>query len=171
MVYPAAEARRGAGRPSYDLNLNAGPSREPHVSFDAAEEPAHWFVLDLAVVRTAGVRLQGPPPERAFGDPGRPVLLQALVESIAWHAHSPQARWDDVVLNACRAWRFAVEGIWNAKDEAGRWALQRGAPADLVQAALAARAGQAAGRPDAAALAAFGAQVTARLRAATQAGA
>jgi hypothetical protein len=31
-----------------------------HVSLDPALEPAHWFVVDLAILREHGVALAGP---------------------------------------------------------------------------------------------------------------
>ena len=38
-----------------------------HVSFDPADEPAHWFVLDLAILRAHGRTLTGPPPAELVG--------------------------------------------------------------------------------------------------------
>lgn len=51
------------------------------------------------------------------------------------------ARADDAVLNACRALRFAEEGRWSSKQDAGVWARDRLADGALAADALAARRG------------------------------
>jgi hypothetical protein len=45
------------------------------------------------------------------------------------------------VLNASRGWRFAEEGVWSSKDDAGAWALARTDDPATVEAALAIRHG------------------------------
>jgi hypothetical protein len=45
------------------------------------------------------------------------------------------------VLNASRGWRFAEEGVWSSKDDAGAWALARTDDPAVVEDALAIRHG------------------------------
>jgi hypothetical protein len=65
-------------------------------------------------------------------------LVPVIVESLRWHGHG-MGRGDDAVLNACRSLRFAAEGVWSSKPEAGQWALDRVEDPELVRAALAAQ--------------------------------
>src|SRR3954454_7839135 len=48
LVVIAAQAAR-EGRPDWQLNLNTGEGMADHVGLDPSAEPAHWFVLDLAL--------------------------------------------------------------------------------------------------------------------------
>jgi hypothetical protein len=61
-----------------------------------------------------------------------------VLQSIKWHAQGV-ALGDDAVLNACRGWRYAAEGIWSSKPDAGAWALRQPDVPRLVADALAAR--------------------------------
>ena len=60
--------------PAYLINLNTGPRMDRQVSFDPAESPQFWFTLDVAIGRTLGRALLGPPPAALF-----PELPDALV--------------------------------------------------------------------------------------------
>jgi RimJ/RimL family protein N-acetyltransferase len=140
VLYPRAAVATPARRPRFALNLNVGPRMPYRVSFDPADEPAHWFLLDLAILRDHGRTLTGPPPRDLVGPIPRSWLLEAVRDSLAWHdAHegAPQ----QTVLNASRGWRFASEGVWSSKDDAGAWALARTDDRATVEAALALRHG------------------------------
>ena len=50
------------------------------------------------------------------------TLLPLLQESIRWHRDSDVPLGSDTVLNTCRARRFATEGTWSSKRDAGAWA-------------------------------------------------
>ena len=67
VLYPRTAVAIPARRPRFAINLNAGPRMPFHVSFDPADEPAHWFVLDLAILRAHGRTLTGPPPAELVG--------------------------------------------------------------------------------------------------------
>src|SRR4051812_39188904 len=56
------------GGPAYLINLNTGPRLAHDVSYDPAENPRFWFTLDVAIGRTLGRTLTGPPPDRLFPD-------------------------------------------------------------------------------------------------------
>lgn len=45
----------------YELNLDTGRNNHD-VRADPSEQPAHWFLLDLAVCRQQGIALYGPLP-------------------------------------------------------------------------------------------------------------
>jgi Domain of unknown function (DUF4111) len=140
VLYTRAAVADPAERPRFELNLNVGPRMPYHLSLDPASEPAHWFVLDLAILRDHGRPLAGPPARDLVGPIPRRRLLEALRDSLAWHgAHEPALQ--QAVLNACRGWRFTEEGIWSSKDDAGAWALDRSDDPATVSAALAVRHG------------------------------
>jgi hypothetical protein len=139
VVYPRDAARRPSRRPRFSLNLNTGAGLATHRSLDPREEPSHWFLLDLALARDGGRSLLGPPPEAVVGPIARSAVLEALADSLDWHAAHEGAH-ADAVLNACRAWRFAVEGgSLGSKEEGAAWARERATDRELIDAALAAR--------------------------------
>ena len=140
VLYTRAAVADPAERPRFELNLNVGPRMPYHLSLDPASEPAHWFVLDLAILRDHGRPLAGPPARDLVAPIPRRRLLEALRDSLAWHgAHEPALQ--QAVLNACRGWRFTEEGVWSSKDDAGAWALDRSDDPATVSAALAVRHG------------------------------
>ena len=111
-----------------------------HLSFDPASEPSHWFVLDISIVREYGLPLVGPPAGEVFAPIPRPWVLDALENSLGWHAgHETLLHYS--VLNACRSWRYAEEGVMSSKDDAAVWALSRTEDPSLVESALAIRRG------------------------------
>jgi hypothetical protein len=140
VLYTRAAVAAPTRTPRFEINLNAG-RRMPHLaSLDPASEPAHWFVLDLAILRDHGRALTGPPPRELVGPIPRRWLLEALLDSLAWHdAH--ESALQQTVLNASRGWRYAEEGVWSSKLDAASWALSRTDDPALVEAALAIRHG------------------------------
>jgi Domain of unknown function (DUF4111) len=140
VLYPRAAVASASRSPQFALNLNVGPRMPLHMSTDAAAEPAHWFVIDLAILREHGLALHGPPAHELVAPIPRRWLLDALGDGLAWHAANEPALHQSV-LNAGRAWRFAAEGVWSSKDAAAGWVLARTEDPGLVQASLAVRHG------------------------------
>jgi hypothetical protein len=138
VVYTDSTVRSGTGEPAYELNLNTGRGMPFVLSFAPEGEP-HWYAIDRAIVHAHGVALAGPPPEALFAPIPRHVLLGRVCESVRWYAEHTWAGADNAVLNACRAWRYAREGTWSSKSDAGEWALERTDDRALVADALAAR--------------------------------
>jgi hypothetical protein len=101
---------------------------------------AHWYAIDRAILHERGIALAGPAARDVFGPIPQAVLLPIVAESLHWHLDD-EAEPDDAVLNACRALRYGVEGVWSSKPEAGEWAMRRGRGAEVVGVALAAREG------------------------------
>lgn len=165
VVYDRAAVAAPGRTVPFQLNLNTGSGIEDRVALDAADEPSHWFLIDLAIARDCARPLLGPPPERLIGSVSRPDALRALVDSLDWHAEHEVASANSI-LNACRGWRYAVEGVWSPKPEAGRWALERGGGAEAIAAAIAVRTGAPA-EPDPAAAARLLARARAAILAAT----
>ncbi len=133
VVYPLATARSGGGEPGFELNLNTGAEMAFRVDEHPGGVEAFWFALDRSILREHGRAVAGPPPAELFSPIPRPTVLGLLAESVRWHRDSEIPLGSDVVLNTCRALRFAADGTWSSKREAGAWAA--GEPA--VRAALA----------------------------------
>jgi hypothetical protein len=109
VVYPLGSQR-------WQVNLNTGE----HVSFDPAEEPPFWFVLDRAAGEQGALPLAGPPWQEVFSPVRREDVLDALVEALDWQeANEPSSR--SSVLNACRAWAWLDTGRWRSKPDAADW--------------------------------------------------
>lgn len=133
VVYPLSIAGSGSGEPGFELNLNTGAEMAFRVDEQPGEIEGFWFALDRSILRERGLALAGPPPADLFAPIPRPTVLGLLADSVRWHRDSGIPLGSDVVLNTCRALRFAAEGTWSSKREAGAWAA--GEPA--VRAALA----------------------------------
>ena len=133
VVYPIATAQSGGGEPGFELNLNTGAEMGFRVDEQPGQIEGFWFAIDRAILREHGVALSGPPPADLIAPIPRATLLLLLQESIRWHRDSDVPLGSDAVLNTCRALRFATEGTWSSKREAGAWAAHE----PIVRAALA----------------------------------
>jgi hypothetical protein len=162
VVYAAAAVRAPGASVPFEVNLNTGPRMADHVSFDPAEESAHWFLLDVAIARQVARPLAGPPAAALLGPVAREHVLAALRLSLAWHAEH-EGGGANTVLNACRAWLYVETDTWASKREAGRWAVAAGIEPALVEAALARHAGAAGAALEPAAVAALLARCAAAL--------
>lgn len=141
VVYRRRSVGESDAPPVYDLDLNTGPAMAPRMSMDPAGEPGHWYPIDIAIGRAHAVALTGPPPQEVFAARPAALVRGALEVSLAWHeAHERDGA--NAVLNACRAWRWAKEGVWSAKTAAAQWSLERLDDPAPVHAALAARHGE-----------------------------
>jgi Domain of unknown function (DUF4111)/Nucleotidyltransferase domain len=113
VVYPR-------GSDTWEINLNTGE----HVSFDTADEPAFWFVLDRAIAEQHALPLVGPPWRESFPPVEREAVLEALEEALDWQEHEDSVGGSSA-LNACRAWCWLETGRWVAKPEAAQWLRDR----------------------------------------------
>jgi hypothetical protein len=134
----AASAPSGA---DFEVNVNGGPRMPRVVHFDADEQPRFWYVLDRAIAHRYGIAIIGPPASDVFADASRPTLLDAMVDSMRWHRTHEKATLYSV-LNASRAWRFAVEDLLGSKLEGAAWARQRWRRPSVIDAAVELRHGR-----------------------------
>jgi hypothetical protein len=141
VVYRRAVLADPGPRPAFELNLNTGPAIADRVVTDPAQEPPHWFVLDLAAARERSRVVTGPPMGDLIGSISDGVVIAALRDAAAWHAiHDADA--PNRVLNACRAWCWLESRRWSSKTEAAEWAITSGGDAELIRLALARRRGE-----------------------------
>jgi predicted nucleotidyltransferase len=134
----------------FDLDVAGGPDLPLSVVDGTGAQPAHWYVIDVSMARQHALRLSGPEAPQVFGEPDRAHVLRAIERSLWWQGGDGSAP-GDTVLNACRSWSYASEGLWSSKTEAAAWARRRvearqeavhDPPADsaaIIDAALAAR--------------------------------
>ncbi|MFE6175658.1 aminoglycoside adenylyltransferase domain-containing protein [Streptomyces sp. NPDC056464] len=117
-VYDADFAARPSGECGYLLDLNTGWSLPERVSFDPAESPAFWYVIDRSVAHQAGRALRGRPAREVIAEPARADLLTALRASVREHSTGEGHLSDNRVLNGCRAVQYCRTGRWRAKRRA-----------------------------------------------------
>lgn len=142
MLYRLRSVRQAIAEAGFELNLHTGGAMTFTFQTDPSEASRHWYLIDRAILREHGRSLFGPPPQELFAPIPRETLLRVLSESVRWHQASDDTREDDnAVLNACRAWLYAAEGVWSSKTNAGSWALTRLEDPGLVSDALAVRSG------------------------------
>lgn len=142
VTYDPAGLAHPAG-PAYLINLNTGPRMDHQVSFDPADNPRFWFTLDVAIGRTLGRTLLGPPPADLFPELPDPLIRGAARESLDWWSANGGHPFT-AVLAACVAWRWSETGTWSSKGAATRWAANRAAERDVLRAALDQREGDGA---------------------------
>jgi hypothetical protein len=137
-----SRAAVAAARPdaAFALNFTTGPGMGEHVGVDPTAEPRFWFLIDRAVARAHGRVITGPAPASLFAPLPRSWLLDALLEAILWH-RATERLGHDSVLNAARAWRFAVEGVLTSKEDGAAWARDRWRTGAVLDAALLRRRG------------------------------
>ncbi|WP_158578700.1 aminoglycoside adenylyltransferase domain-containing protein [Spongiactinospora rosea] len=129
-------ARNPTARPAFELHVTTAPD-DTKVVDGHGHEGDPDLVLGFAVCRQAG-RLLGPgrPASEVFGRvPGELVLAQ-LRDELRWGTEHAVGEY--AVLNACRAWRFAVDRVLVSKVDGGLWALDRTSvpERELIQTAL-----------------------------------
>jgi hypothetical protein len=142
-LYRAEVASSPATDADFEVNVNGGPrmARDVHLSSDG--ESRFWYVLDRAVAHRHGIAISGPPAAEVFSDIPRPLLLEVMGESMRWHREHEKATLYSV-LNASRAWRFAVDDVLGSKLEGAAWARERWRMPSLIDAAVDLRHGRPA---------------------------
>jgi streptomycin 3"-adenylyltransferase len=131
-VVTIAACRGPTRRPAFELHMTTAP-QDPKV-VDGHGHLGDWdLVLHFAVCHSLGYDV--------FAAVPRALVLAQLVDELIWateHASSEYA-----VLNACRAWRYAIDGALVSKIDGGRWARARlsGGELRLVRTAIALQSG------------------------------
>ncbi len=158
-VVTLAAAKYPVARAAFELHLTTGP-QDGKVVDGHGHGGDPDLVLHFAVCRAAG-RLLGPgrPADQVLAPVPAGLVRAQLAAELSWA--SEQRPGEYAVLNACRAWRFAADGVLVSKVDGGEWALGRVARPDqeLVVTALARQRCQPAGEMDAASTRRFVGQV------------
>lgn len=132
-------------RPPFELHVTTGPSDK---DVDGEGHPGDPdLVLHFAVCHSRGVP--------GFAEVPSSLVRAQVANELEWAAeHNPSAY---AVLNACRAWRYRVDGSLVSKVDGGRWALEQltGDERDLVRTALAIQTGDSEAPLDPARVRAF----------------
>lgn len=125
-----------------------------HVSIGAGEETVVFgedcggdpdLVMHYVACRAAGIALRGPAPTELIGPVARADVLAYLRAELGWALeHAPEAYG---VLNACRALAYLDRDQVLSKIDGARYALERGAPPQLISSALAMQRGDQPNQP------------------------
>lgn len=120
-------------RPAFELHVTTAPQDRKVV--DGHGHPGDLdLVLHFAVCHALGYA--------PFAEVPPSLVLAQVADELTWAAeHNPS---EYAVLNACRAWRYAVDGALVSKVDGGRWAEPRltGPERTLVRDALALQSGE-----------------------------
>jgi len=141
-LYRADVASSPAKEADFEVNVNGGPRMTRDVHLSSQAEPRFWYVLDRAIAHRQAITIFGPPAAEVFSDITRQLLLEVIGESMRWHREHEKATLS--VLNASRAWRFAVDDVLGSKLEGAAWARRRWWVPSLIDAAVDLRHGRPA---------------------------
>jgi hypothetical protein len=142
-LYRADVASSPAEGADFEVNVNGGPRMTRVVHLSSHAEPRFWYVLDRAIAHRQAIAISGPPAAEVFSDVTRKLLLEVMGESMRWHREHEKATLYSV-LNAGRAWRFAVDDALGSKLEGAAWARRRWWVPSLIDAAVDLRHGRPA---------------------------
>jgi hypothetical protein len=135
VITAATAADLGACR--FEVHLTTGVDAKVVPGADHTGDPD--LVLCAEVCRRAGYAVHGPPPAEVFGPVPGGRLLAAIAAEVRWAAVHGSVAY--AVLNACRAQRYAVEGVLSSKVAAGEWARARYPEEPVIAEALAQQTG------------------------------
>jgi hypothetical protein len=139
-------ARRQAREPGapwpFMLHVSIG-AREETIVFGEDRGGDPDLLMHYVACRAAGIALRGPAATELIGPVARADVLSYLRAELDWALeHAPEAYG---VLNACRALAYLDRDEVLSKIDGARYALERGAPQQLISGALAMQRGD---RPD-----------------------
>lgn len=133
--------------PPFELHVATSAQGKPDRVVDGyGRSGDRDLVTHFAVLREHGRALLGPPPAELFPVVPPQLLLNAFLGELAWARDHASPSY--LVLNACRAWRYAEEHVVSSKTEGAEWARARVADATPIEAALRHRRGVAPEHPD-----------------------
>lgn len=137
-IYRLDQINPVSREPEYELGFATGR--------DWVDEPEYGGlypggIIDLEIARCHGKSLTGVPTAQLIGAVPREWLEEEVRNTTLWHRsklhdpfHDPTGA--NAVLNACRAWRFLVEGDFVSKSAGTAWAMKRTANSELIQQAV-----------------------------------
>jgi streptomycin 3"-adenylyltransferase len=123
-------AQHPVAEPAFELHLTTAPEDTKVINGHLRGGDPD-LVLHFAVCRRAGLSAA-----EVFGPVADDLVFAQLATELRWGAEHVPGEY--AVLNACRAWRFAVDGALVSKIDGGQWALVRthGPDRELVKIAL-----------------------------------
>jgi streptomycin 3"-adenylyltransferase len=126
--------------PRFDFHLATSTDGRPDRTVDGEGHPGDPdLVMHFAVLHEHGRALLGPAPATVFPAIPREMLLAAFRGELQWATKNGSPSYQ--VLNACRAWRFADEGVLSSKTAGAEWARGRVDDPSPIDAALRHRRG------------------------------
>lgn len=139
---------RSASRPAppwpFLLHVATGPG-EAKTVLGVGHPGDPDLLMHYAVCRTAGIAVTGPSPDELIGEIGRVQILEYLDAELVWARQHADPTYG--VLNACRAWQYAVTGELVSKLDGAAWMVAVGGSDAVIAAAVACQTGSGDG-PD-----------------------
>jgi streptomycin 3"-adenylyltransferase len=139
-IVDAASLTQVADAPAFELQLDMHDGHSERVIDGTGHDGDPDLLAHYATAKAHGITVFGPPAISLFPPIDRELLIRTFVSDLAWgleHGHAGYA-----VLNACRALRFAREGVLSSKPEGGAWAIEQGVgDRATIEAALRRQAG------------------------------
>lgn len=132
-------ARHSEREPRFELHMVSASRNDDKVVDGARRDGNTDLLMHVAVCREHARALLGPPPPELFAPIPRTWLVEAFVEELNWAEKHASPAYQ--ILNACRAWRYAAEGVLCSKTSGGEWAQLRYGDPSVIHAALALRRG------------------------------
>jgi len=149
LIVTVAVVTKPSTSPSHELWFSTGKEWKNEIDLEG-NTAEHLIVFSLC--RVFGKTLLGPEAKDLFAVIPSNLLKDALIGVLRWHQtkildpfHDPRGEYS--VLNACRAWRYAEEGILCSKSEGAEWALRKEPNNEMVRNALSIRKGVDATTP------------------------
>jgi predicted nucleotidyltransferase len=121
-IVSAQSLREPREAPMFDLELDMHEGHAERVVDGSGHEGDPDLLAHFAMAREHAIALEGPSAADVLPPIDRRLLLRAFVGDLDWgleYGHIGYA-----VLNACRALRFAREGVLSSKPEGGAWAME-----------------------------------------------
>jgi predicted nucleotidyltransferase len=138
VVYTLDAVSHPVNKAAFEINFNTGAVlNSDHICFESENEPAHWFIIDRAVAHKHAIALAGPDRSEVFTEIPRQWILEAIYNCLIWHKNNQEiaGQWN-VMANAARAWKWAVDGVWLIKSAAVQWASEQNADHDIMDQAI-----------------------------------
>lgn len=125
----------------FELSISCGPRWHDEMEYRGIEDS---LSIETTICHQKGIALVGPPSAAVFSPASHEQLALAITSNLEWHRHHICDKIHDpggqnAVLNACRAWRFAIEGVLDSKLGGAIWAIENGADRELITGAVALR--------------------------------
>ncbi|RJQ82040.1 DUF4111 domain-containing protein [Pseudonocardiaceae bacterium YIM PH 21723] len=133
-VVTRTAARNPTASPAYELHMTTHPA-DTKAGPDPTGHGDPDLVLHFAVCHQSG-RLFGTGGVAAevFAPVPGELVRGQLVAELRWAAEHAPAEY--TVLNACRAWKYTVDGTLVSKVDGGGWAMELVPEKELIRAAL-----------------------------------
>jgi hypothetical protein len=124
--------------PPMDAYIEITPGSGSELYVERRHAGERDLVVEFSMCRAHGRSLVGATPDKLIGKvPNEWVLAVGDAQLADWQAIGDDPKHAELtVLTTCRIWRFAEEGRYSSKPQAGAWALARDPTLQVIRDAL-----------------------------------